>query len=132
MHAEQVIRALLLQAGAVTALVSDRCYPGQLPQGCPLPALVIEHISTVDLPTLDAAAAYGLTRSRIQVTVLASTYPAQKALAAAAVAACKYQRGLIAGIRVITVTRELLGPDQRDDDRSVFHQSIDFLITFQE
>lgn len=132
MRAEKAIHALLMQAGTVTALVVDRCYPGQLPQGCLLPALVVEHISTVDRPTLDAAAAFGLVQSRIQVTALASSYPQQKSLADAVVAACRYQRGVIAGVRVISVVRELVGPDLRDDDRSVFYQSVDFLVTFQE
>lgn len=132
MRAEKAIRALLMQASAVTTLVSDRCYPGQLPQGCALPALVVEHISTVDKPTLDAASAFGLVQSRIQVTALASSYPQQKSLADAVITACRYQRGVIAGVRVISVVRELVGPDLRDDDRSVFYQSVDFLVTFQE
>lgn len=132
MRAEKAIRALLMQASAVTTLVGDRCYPGQLPQGCALPALVVEHVSTVDLPTLNAQAGFGLVQTRVQVTVLAATYPQQKSLADAVITACRYQRGVIAGVRVANVVRELVGPDLRDDDRSVFYQSVDFLVTFQE
>ena len=132
MRAEKVVRALLMQASAVTALVADRCYPGELPQGCVLPALVVEHVSTVQLGTLDAASAYGLMQARIQVTGLASTYPALKTLLDAASTACNYQRGLIASVRVASVVRQLIGPDLRDDDRSVFHQSVDFVVTYQE
>ncbi len=132
MRAEKAIRALLMQASAVTSLVGERCYPGQLPQGCALPALVVQHVSTVDRPTLDAAAPFGLVQSRIQVTVLASTYPIQKSLADAVITACRYQRGVISGVRVNSVVRELVGPDLRDDERSVFYQSVDFLVTFQE
>jgi len=132
MRAEKAIRSLLMGAGAVTALASDRCYPGQLPQGCALPALVVEHISTVPRPTLDAQAGFGLMQARIQVTGLAATYVQQKTLLDAVITACNYQRGVIAGVRVASIVRELIGPDLRDDDRSVFYQSVDFVVTYQE
>ena len=132
MHAEKAIHALLMQASVVTSLVGARCYPGQLPQGCPLPALVVEHISTVQASTLDANAEFNLARTRVQVTALASDYPTQKALVHAVAGACTFQRGLIAGVTVISVMRDLIGPDLRDDDRSVFFQAVDFVVTFQD
>jgi len=132
MRAEKAIRALLMQASAVTSLVGDRCYPGPLPEGCPLPALVVEHVSTVPLPTLDAQAGYGLMQARIQVTGLAANYPAVKTLLDAVVTACNHQRGLIGGVRVASAVRVLIGPDLRDDDRSVFYQSVDFVVIHQE
>ncbi len=133
MRAEKAIRTLLTQAAGLTALVpAARMYPHTVPQGELLPALVIEHVSTVPRPTLDAQAAFGLMQARIQVTALAASYPAQQALVEQIVLACNYQRGLIAGVRVSSVVRELIGPDMTDDDRTVFHQSIDFLVTYQE
>jgi hypothetical protein len=132
MRAEKAITALLLDTAGVAALVSDRVYPGQLPQGTRLPAAVVEHIDTNELTTLDAAAEFGLVRSRIQVTVLASTYPAQKALLEQVRLACNYQRGSIAGVWVVSVIRDTVGPDLRDDDRGVFYQSVDFQVTHQE
>lgn len=131
MHAEKALRALLMQDSAVVALVGDRAYPVELPEGCALPALVLDHVSTVDLATISAAS-YGLCRSRIQVMALASSYVLQKSLTAAVLAACRYQRGLIAGVRVASITRALTGPDLKDSDRGVFYQSTDFLVTFQE
>lgn len=132
MYAEKALRALLMQASAVTAIVGDRAYPVTLPQGCAWPALVLTNISTVPLQTLDAAAAYGLMRGRVQVTAMAATYSELKTLVAAVVAACNYQRGVIASVRVTSVVREFIGPDLRDDDRSVCTQSVDFVVTFQE
>ncbi|MBB2485406.1 DUF3168 domain-containing protein [Mitsuaria sp. WAJ17] len=131
MQAEKAIRALLMQDVAVTALVGDRCYPGELPEGCALPAVVLDHISTLDLETIGAGS-YGLCQSRIEVKVLASSYVQQKSLTAAVLAACRYQRGVIAGVRVAKVARALTGPDLRDSDRGVFYQSTDFHVTFQE
>ena len=43
MSAEAAVYALLAAASSVTALVAARIYPGQLPEGVALPALVIEH-----------------------------------------------------------------------------------------
>jgi hypothetical protein len=132
MRAEKVITALLNGSAAVVALLADRVYPSQVPQGKPLPAAVVDHISSNELTTIDANAAYGLVRSRIQVTVLANSYPAQKALLEEVRLACNYQRGVIAGVRVVSVIRDTVGPDMRDDDRGVFYQSVDFQVTHQE
>ena len=132
MRAEKVIRSLLMAASGVTALVSDRAYPHIIPQGATLPALAVEHISTVDLFTLDASAAYGLTQSRIQVTAIAKDYVTQKALLEEVRKACTYQRGTIAGVGVVSVLRDGVGPDIRDDDVGIFTQSVDFLVTYRE
>lgn len=133
MRAEKAIHALLAQAAGLTALVPvERIYPHPLLQGEQLPALVVEHVSTVPLLTLDATAGFGLMQSRIQVTALAGDYPALKDVLEQVRIACNYQRGVIAGTRVNSVVRDVVGPDLTDDDRSVFHQSIDFIVTFQE
>jgi len=132
MRAEKAIRTQLLAASAVTAVVADRIWPAQLPQGTAYPAIVITHISTVPLPTLDAFSAFGLMRSRVQVTVLANDYATQKALLDAVQQACNFQRGTFNGVKVNSTTRDLIGPDLRDDDRSVYLQSVDFLVVFVE
>lgn len=132
MRAEKALHALLTQAAALTALVGARIYPHALPVGDSLPALVVEHVSTVPLPTLDAQAGFGLMQSRVQVTVLAASYPGLKDVLEQVVIACNYQRGVLAGVRVASVVRTLVGPDLTDDDRSVFYQAVDFLVTFQE
>ena len=133
MRAEKVINALLNAASGVTALVANRIYGGgQLPQGTALPAIVVEHVSSNELTTIDANAAFGLMKARIQVTVLAKNYVDQKAVLEQVRIACNYQRGVIATVRVITVLRDTVGPDQRDDDMQVYTQSIDFQVTYQE
>lgn len=136
MRAEKAIHQLLLNAAGVTALVgagtAARIYPEQLPQGCALPALVVEHISASELTTIDAIAAFGLVQARIQVTALAADYPGKKALLEQVRLACNYQRGTFNGVRVVSVIRDVVGPDLRDDDRQLYAQSIDFMVTFQE
>jgi hypothetical protein len=132
MRAEKAIRALLLAAPGVVTLVADRVYPGQAPQGVAFPVLVVSHVSTVETPTIDAAAEFGLVLSRIQVAVLAKDYPAQKALLEEVRKACNHYRGTVAGVRVVSVMRDLVGPDQRDDDMQVYLQTVDFRVTHFE
>lgn len=136
MRPEKVITALLNGAVGVTALVGSgaaaRIYPGIAPQGVGLPLLSVEHVSGGELPTLDAAANYGLAQARVQVTAVAGTYPEVKALLEQVRLACRYQRGAIAGVSVVSVLPDVVGPDQRDDALGLLTQSRDFLVTFKE
>ena len=132
MRAEKAVMALLNAAPWVTALVGTRIYPPPLPQGVALPALAVEHISTVDLPRIDAASGVNLVTSRIEVTAIAKTYAAQKDLIEAVRLALMYQHGTFAGVYVGTILRGSVGPDMRDDDMQVFTQAIDFLVTHHE
>jgi hypothetical protein len=131
-YAEKVIHALLMQDAGVTALAGQRCYPGELPQGCAHPALTYEHVVSTELPTYAAPGDGALMRARIQVTCIADTYPAVKRLLAAVVAACNKARGLIADVQVISVVRDVVGPDDKGDDRGVRLQPVDFIVIYQE
>ena len=46
--------------------------------------------------------------------------------------ACNYQSGTIAGVRVISVLRDSVSPDSRDDQLGLDMQSIDFMVTHYE
>lgn len=131
MYAEKALTALLSANAPLITLVGDRIYPHALPQGCALPALVVELVTDVPQLTIDPTAGFNLNRARMQVTVLASSYPDQKNVLAAVVAACNYQRGVLASVRVNSIVRAVTGPDMTDDDRTVFHQSVDFFVTYQ-
>lgn len=131
MRAEKVIRSLLMASSGVTALVEDRCRPPPLPQNTELPALTVEHISTVELPTISAGGT-ALVQSRIEINALANDYATVKALIEVVRQACLYQRGTIAGIEVASVLRGSAGPDLRDDDVGLYRQSIDFLVVYRE
>lgn len=132
MRPEKVIIALLNAAAGVTALVVTRIYPGTVPLGAALPVLSVEHVSGGELPTLDAQANYGLAQARVQVTAVAKTYPEIKALLEQVRLACRYQRGVIGGVTVVSVLPDLVGPDLRDDALDLLSQSRDFVLTFKE
>lgn len=132
MRAEKVVRTLLSNAAGVVALVATRVFPGPIPQGTALPAISFEHISSAPLPRLDASAGFNLVRTRIEVTAVAKTYGEQKSLVEEIRKALDYQRGNIAGIEVIAILRESVGPDLRDDDRQIYAQAVDFMVTHRE
>lgn len=132
MRAEKVIRSLLVATPALNAVVESRIYPAPAPQATTLPCVTYAHVSTVVLPTISASGAYSLVQSRIDVTAITKTYAQQKALIEAIRIALDYQRGVIAGVEVISVIRGSIGPDARDDDLTLYSQSIDFLVTLRE
>ena len=132
MSAEKIIRTLLTNSATITPLVSTRIFPGELPQGTTLPAIGLSHITTVEAPTIDAQAAYTLVQTRVECVALAKTYAEVKTVIAAIRAACNFQHGTVAGFSVVSVRRETIGPDMRDSEASIYGQTIDFMVTWQE
>lgn len=132
MRAEKVTYTLLSNDSGVAALIAGRIYPGRLPQNTAMPALSYELVSGVDVSPINAQAGGVLLRSRVQVTGFAKNYSELKALLEAVRKALLFQSGLIAGVRVIGITRELIGPDLREDDLGLYLQSVDYLITHDE
>jgi hypothetical protein len=132
MSAEKIIRTLLTASSTVTALVSDRVYPGEIPQGVALPAIGLTHISTVEVSTIDASAANMLVQSRIECTALAKDYATVKSIISAIRSACNYAHGTVAGFSVVSVRRDLVGYDTRDSDTGILAQTIDFQVYWQE
>lgn len=128
-----IIRTLLAANAPLLLLVpAARVMAGVLPQATALPAVSVTEISTVELPHLDAQSPTTLVQERVQVTVLAADYPAQKALLAAARKAVNYQRGVIAGSVVASIRRGANGPDFVDAAAGFFMQSVDFEVIYHE
>ena len=132
MSAVAIIKTLLNAAAPVTSVVAARIYPGELPQGAVLPALGISDLGGAELPTIDASAAYTLVEDQVQVTVLAKDYVTQKTLKDKVRAACNFKRGSIGGFQVVSVRRASWGADMRDSELTIFAQTIDFKVTWQE
>lgn len=75
-----VIVAELQADATVTLLAGARIYPGVLPQGATLPAIVYSVISTVPENTLDGAAADTMDTVRLQVDSWGKRYEDAQAL----------------------------------------------------
>lgn len=136
MRAEKVIYALLAADSGVTSLLgsgqSMRVYPGRLPQNTNMPAVAYEVISGIELTPIDAQAGRQVMQTRVQVTAMAKNYGEVKAVLEAVRIACLYKSGVIAGVTVLSVTRDNVGADLRDDDLALYLQSIDFVVMYYE
>lgn len=132
MRAEKVVYDLLTGSEAVTALVGLKIYPGLIPQNTTIPAVSYELISSVDIPPINAQAGGVILRSRVQVSVLARTYAEVKTIQEAIRPALLFKSGLIAGVQVNAITRELIGSDERDDESGLYMQGVDFLLIHEE
>lgn len=131
MSGEKVIYNLLSTNAALIAVVPvARIYPSLIPLGTALPAIAYSHVSTVEETSI------GLTtlkvRSRIQITVAASSYSSVKTVMKLVKDACKNKQGTFAGVKTDSVLLENGGADFRDDEASLFYQTIDFKVTYSE
>ena len=127
----KVIRALLLGAEAVTARVADRIAAGDVAVDKGLPAIGLTEVVIVPIGAFDAQAEYSIVTSRVQVTVVGKPYPDVAALIDLARRACNFERGQIAGVDVISVLRDTVGPDMEDVAGNTI-KTIDFKVTYHE
>jgi len=90
---EEALTYKLANTAGVSALVSDRIYPGIAPQGAALPYLTYQRVSGPRTYTFDGAS--GIEAPRIQIDCFAATYSGVKALATAVRAALSALTGNI-------------------------------------
>lgn len=134
MSGAAIIRALLAADAAVTAYVpASRIYVGVVPQGTPLPNISTSTISQRELDTVARLGPRITLRERVQVTVHAPSYPAQKAILKAARLGPGTHRGTVVGFDVKAVQPDTVGPDLNGgEDDGIYEQSRDFIVTFAE
>lgn len=134
MPAAKAIRALLTGASAVTALVpAARIYPLSRPQGeSALPALIVSRISSVPVPAVGMATQQRVSRDRVEVTALAADYASLTALVRAVDQACTCKSGTLASVQVQLIERDLVGPDQVNEELGIYSRDIDFAVTYFE
>ena len=132
MRAEQVIKSLLSGSSSVAAVVGARIYPGKLPQNTTMPAIAYEYVSGMEMPPIDAAAGQQLVRSRVQVNAMGKNYGDVKAVQEAVRLALLYRSGVIAGVTVLSITRDVIGPDSRDDELALYLQPVDYMVLHYE
>lgn len=126
------VRVALVADGALIALVpAARIQTGALPQGITLPAIALESISKVDRNILEP----GVDRhvdERVQVTVLASTYPSQKAILRAVRHAAADKFPTVTGLSNVTIHTDGAGPDLISEDSSIRIGTQDFRVGYTE
>lgn len=126
------VRSLLVADTGVTSLVPvARIAAGMLPQGTDLPAISLMSVSSVDR-NVPAPGAKRRVTERVQVTVLARTYPEVKAIIAAARQAAADRMPTIDGLFDVTVHTDSAGPDFLDEETGIHMQTQDFRVSFNE
>jgi Protein of unknown function (DUF3168) len=126
------VRSLLVADVGLTALVPEaRIVAGHLPQGTVLPAIALMSVSSVDR-NIPAPGAMRRVTERVQVTVLARTYPETKTILAAVRAAAADQMPTIDGLTDVTVHTDSAGPDFLDEETGIHMQTQDFRVSFNE
>jgi hypothetical protein len=130
--AESIAYALLTADAGIAAAVGARVFPGVLPQGQTLPAIVFELVSATPLPVIDATVATHLMRSRVQINLLGPDYAALHTLRDTVVLAVRHQRGTIGGDVVHSTLLDYEGPVSFDDALQTWQRPIDLIITHQQ
>jgi len=126
------VRALLVADTGVTALVpASRIIAGSIPQGTTLPAISLMAVSSTDRNILQPGTSRRVTE-RVQVTALAASYPATKAVLRAVRQAAADRTPVIDGITHVTVHTDSSGPDFLDEATGIHMQTQDFRVSFNE
>ena len=126
------VRVLLVADTGLTSLVPvARIAAGMLPQGTDLPAISLMSVSGVDR-NIPAPGPKRRVTERVQVAVLARTYPEVKAIIAAVRNAAADQMPAIDGLTDVTVHTDSAGPDFLDEETGIHMQTQDFRVSFNE
>lgn len=132
MNGVVAVRALLVAHAPLTSLIAaTQIVSGVVQQGAPLPALSLMSVSSTDRNIIKAGTVRRVTE-RVQVTVLAATYPAAKAILKAVRQAAADRSPTIAGITQVTVHTDSAGPDFLDEQAGIHMQTQDFRVSFNE
>ncbi len=126
------VRSLLVADTGLTTLVPEaRIAAGNLQQGTVLPAISLMSVSSVDR-NIPAPGPKRRVTERVQVTVLARTYPETKAILAAIRTAAADQLPAIDGLTDVTVHTDSAGPDFLDEETGIHMQTQDLRVSFNE
>lgn len=126
------VRQVLAANAALIALVpATRIQAGDMPQGTTLPAISIVRVSSTDR-NLPNPGTYRHVTERVQVNVMASTYPQQRAVVSAIRAAAADQFPTVLGLIRVTIHTDGAGPDFINEQASIFVGSQDFIVTYSE
>lgn len=125
-----IICALLADDAFVTrAVPKTKIMAGVIPINTVLPAISIRQISGIEWKMIRRSGNEMVTE-RIQVTVLATTYPKQKEILELIRSALPTVRGDVYGFVVDSIVPDIDGPDLYSENPIIYEQSIDYIVRF--
>ena len=126
MKMEDALRALLLGADGMNALVGQRIDWGLRAQGKSLPAVELQEVSGV--PGMTLTHPDGWTRSRVQIDVWGRTYAATRDVRDLILALLTGYRGTVDGVKLRTFVMNRRGGSDSDAAGPVHRASIDVMV----
>ena len=130
MSGVSVVRYLLANDSTLTVTVpAARIKAGILPINTTLPAISITQISGNRIDVIKHGSNEHITE-RVQVTVLATTYPQQKEILELVKHALPATRGTVNSVVVDSIEQDFTGPDLYNDDPVIYEQSVDYFVKY--
>jgi hypothetical protein len=124
--------ALLKANSGVLALVPQaRIISGTVPANTPLDAISVTRVSAGDR-NIPSPGTNRRATERVQVTVLAATYPRLRAALSAAKKALADYVGTVGSANDVTIHTDLAGPDFMDEEASIYFGTQDFIVGYTE
>lgn len=134
---ETIINALLVADASIVGIVDARVYPGRLPNGQTVPALVYRRVDVVQLhrPVAVTGQAFTINRARMRVAVLTAVnrgYVTSQTLMQHVRRVVGNQVGTVAGFAGTHIGPALVAPEQDDDEAGIAVDAMDFMVTYRE
>lgn len=130
--AVKAVRYLLANNAPLTAQVpATDIVAGTLVQGTSAPAISVQHVSTTRRKTV-APGAMTLCISRVQVNVVASTYPELVSVLALVRTGLPRSRGTVNGVKVDALLLDSEGPHAMDEEMRAYVGSQDVIVKHLE
>lgn len=121
---EDALRSRLLADSSISAIIADRMYVLQAPQGINTPYVVYLIASETPIYTVGCVADELI----IQYSVFSTTYNQAQSIAKAIRANLENAHGIIGGVDVSSIRYEGTGANKREEDSQLVHISYDFRI----
>lgn len=126
---EQALYVILTDDATVSGLIGTRVYPLLIPQDAALPAIAYQRISRLQIQTQSGPSC--LSRARMQLTCVATTYSGVKALADAVRVVLDGYKGTAASVSVGASFLET-DADAYADESELFSVRMDFRMWHEE
>lgn len=126
----KVILYLLSNDTGVQTSAGQHIYAIRGPEKVVPPYAIINKISEVREPAIDMVPGSYPRTARMQVACFGLTAADAKGLADAVRMACDMKSGTINGVQVAAVLWDADSPDGYDFDVNLYHQPVDFFVTY--
>ena len=131
--AEEILYELITSDAQINTQIAGRMYPGILPQGNDVPAIIYNRISTDRLKIMQGPAAYS--DARIQLDIYSESYKTTKILANRVRHLLDYYDGRVGGTELKAVFIEGEGHSVEEDaetEQRLYRATLDLSVIHDE